>query len=84
MTPTKPRKAATKKPTTTPTPAKTPGPETLPGIAVGRVVEHTFTDVRTGREVTETGIVVKITDDGAYVAALSTAAVVPLDRLKAV
>jgi hypothetical protein len=47
---------------------------------VGQVVTYSLVDGR-GDTITNTGVVVDVTDDGAYVALLGEAAVVPLDQL---
>jgi hypothetical protein len=52
-------------------------------VHVGQLVEHTYTDLPSGTEVTQRGIVTGISDDGATVAPLPDVAVIPLDQLTA-
>lgn len=80
MSKSKPTKKAAA--TKTPTPARASTPSTHQ-LGVGQLVKHTYEDVPTASTVTTVGIVTEITDDGAYVAPLSSAAVVPLDQLRA-
>lgn len=80
---TEPAKKATKTTTkkaaaTTVTPPGVGG-----GFRPGQLVKHTYDDIPTGRKITTRGIITDITDDGAYVAPLESAAVIPLDQLRA-
>jgi hypothetical protein len=57
--------------------------ERAPDVSPGQLVEHVFEDIPTGAEVTQLGLVVEVTEDGAYVVPLPAGAVVPLEQLRA-
>lgn len=88
MTPTPAKKATAKKASTTtkraaPSVPAAATPKAPTGPRVGQLVEYSYDDVPTSSTVTVRGVVVEITDDGAYVAPLDSAAVVPVDLLRA-